>query len=63
MHMYSTVTANHFILELLSLLVKIWHVMLHLVTTPLAVMTVWILFDKVEYRTFRSSVCKMYQIC
>ena len=63
MNMYSTVTANHFILELISLPVNIWHVILHLVTPPLAVMTVWILFDIVEYRTFMSSVCKMYKIC
>ena len=63
MHMHSTVTANHFILKLISFAEKIWHVILHLVTPPLAVMTVWILFDIVEYRIFGSSVCKMYQIC
>ena len=63
MHMCSTVTANSFILALISFPVKIWHEILHLVTPPLAVMAVWILFDIVKYRTFRSSVCRMYQIC
>ena len=62
MRMYSTITTKHFILELISFLVKIWHVISHLVTTPLVLMTACILFGIVEYRAFRSSVFKVYQI-
>ena len=46
----------HFILQLISFLVKIWHVISHVVTPPLVLMTAWSLFGIVEYRTFRSSV-------
>ena len=62
MHMYSTITTKDFILELISFLVKIWHVISHLVTPPLVLMTAWILFGIVEYRTIRSSIFNVYQI-
>ena len=61
-YMYSTVTTKHFILGLISFPAKIWHVILHLVTLPLVVMTAWILFDIAECMTFRSSEFKVHQI-
>ena len=57
MHMYSTVTTNQFYLETDFISGK------NVVTPPLALMTVCILFVIVEYWTFRSSVLKVYQIC
>ena len=42
-HMHNNVTTKHFILKLNSFPAKIWHVILHLVTPPLVVITAWIL--------------------
>ena len=60
--MYSTVTTTHFILKLISFPVKIWHVILHLLTPPLIIMTAWILFGIAESMTSRSSELKVHQI-
>ena len=62
MHIYSTIVTQHFILELILFLAKIRHVISYLVTLPLVLMAAWILFGIVEYRTFRPSVFKAYQI-
>ena len=62
MYLYSTVTTKHCILKL-TFPVKTWHVKVHLVTTPLALMTALIIFGIVEHRTFRSFVFKVYQLC
>ena len=42
---------------------KIWHVILYLVTPPLAVMTAWILFGIAECVTARSPEFKVHRIC
>ena len=60
--MYSTVTKKHFILKLISYPAKIWHVILHLVTPPLVVMTAWIIFGIAECMASRSSEFKVLQI-
>ena len=61
-HIHSTVTTKHFILKLISFPAKIWHVILHLVTPPLVVMTAWILFGIAECMTSRSSEFKVHKI-
>ena len=60
--LYSIVTTQHFILKLISFPAKIWHVILHLVTPPLVVITAWILFGRAECMTSRSSDFKVHQI-
>ena len=60
--MYIHVTTEHFILKLISFPAKIWHVILHLVTPQLVVMTAWILFGIAECMTSRSSELKVHQI-
>ena len=60
--MYCTVTAKHFILKLISFLAKIWHVILHLVTPPLVLLTAWIPYGIAECMTSRSSEFKVHQI-
>ena len=60
--MYSTVTTKHFILKLISFPEKILHVILHLVTQPLVVITTWILFGIAECMTSRSSEFKVHQL-
>ena len=62
MRIYSAIVTKHFILKLISFLVKIRHVISYIVTLPLVLMAAWILFGIVEYRTFRPSVYKVYQI-
>ena len=63
MHIYSTITEKHFILNRISFPVKIWDVISHLETSPLILKTAWILFGLVEYRTFNSSVFMVYHVC
>ena len=60
--MYSTVTTKHFILKLILFPMKTWHVILHLVTPPLVVMTAWILFGITECMIPMSSKFKVHQI-
>ena len=63
MQLYSTVTTKYFILELISFLVKIWHVISHLVTPSLVLMTAWILFVIIDYIGLSghlSSMCTTY---
>ena len=60
--MYITVTTKHFILKMISFPAKIWHVILHLVTPPLDVMTAWIFFGIAECMTSRSSEFELHQI-
>ena len=62
MQICSTIVTQHSILELISFLVKIKHVILYLVTLPLVLITACTLFGIVEYRTFRPSVFKVNQI-
>ena len=60
--MYSTVTTTRYILNLISFPAKIWHIILHLLTPALVVMTAWILFGIAECMTYRSSEFKVHQI-
>ena len=60
--MYGTVTTKHLILKLISFHAKTWHVILHLVTSPLVEMTAGILFGITECMTSRSSELKVHQI-
>ena len=61
-HVYSTVTTKHFILKLISFQAKILHVILHLETPLLVIMTVWIVFGIAECMTSRSTEFKVHQI-
>ena len=60
--MYSTVKTKHFIFNLILFLANIRHVILHLVTPPLVVMTAWILFGIAECMTSRASEFNVHQI-
>ena len=62
MHMYNTVTTKHFILietDFISGENLACHIV-HLVTSPLALMTIWILFDIVEGVPNMSGFCRLY---
>ena len=61
-HMYRTVTTNHFTFKLILFPAKIWHVIFHLVTPQLVIMTAWIRFGIAECLTSRSSEFKVHQI-
>ena len=61
-NMYSTVTTKHFILKLILFPAKIWHVILHLVTPPLVVMTAWIVFGITECMASSSCEFKVHHI-
>ena len=61
-HMYSTVTIKHFILKRISFPAITLHVISHLVTPPLDVLTAWILFGIDECMTSRSSEFNVHQI-
>ena len=60
-HMYKTVTTKHFILKLILFPAKIRHVILHLVTPALVVMTAWFLVGIAECMTSRYSEFKVHQ--